>query len=202
MPEAEFVTGADTYLFLLAPAFGELRTIAEPRGLYRRHSGNNYSGRPFDERLAQLRAWSDATLDALARHCSERGVPADPAAWRRNTWVYRVSAAARLLDDVIPTRAPFVLVDDGDWSMAADDRRRPIPFVERDGGWWGRPADDAEAIAELERLHDDGARYLVFGFPAFWWREHYPGFAGWVDQSFARVAESDDVVVYDLAGAR
>ena len=200
MPEPPFVTGADTYLFLLAPAFGEIRRADRPLARYRRHGDNNYSGKPFDERLAELRRWSDVTLDALEAHCARLGVAADPAAWRRRTWVYRVSAAAETIDGLVPEGTPFVLVDDGDWSMQADERRRPIPFLERDGVWWGRPPDDATAIAELDRLRRSGARYLVLGFPAFWWLDHYPAFAEHVNDAYEQLAADDELLIYDLAG--
>lgn len=200
MPEADFLTGADTYLFLLAPAFGEVRRSREPLGRYRRHTENNYSGLPFDDRMTELRRWFDVTLRALAAVCEGRGIAADPAAWRRNGWVYRVTKAARQLDELIPPRTPFVLVDDGDWSMLPDERRRPIPFLERNGEFWGPPSDDAEAIAELERLRTAGASYLVFGFPAFWWLDYYAGFADHVAGSFERVAETKDLLAYDLSG--
>ena len=38
---------ADEYLYTLAPAFGRLRTIAEPQSCYRIHGQNIYSSADF-----------------------------------------------------------------------------------------------------------------------------------------------------------
>lgn len=198
MPEAPFRTGADTYLFLLAPAFGCVAAGTEPMGTYRLHASNNYSGRGFDERMERLRAWFDTSLDSLEHQCRRRGIPARPEAWRRNTWAYRVSDAVARLDAIIPPRAKYVLADAGEWALTPSERRRPIPFPERDGRYWGPPPDDTGAIQELERLRDDGARFLVFGFPAFWWLDHYRGLREHVESKFSPVARDAEMIIYDL----
>jgi hypothetical protein len=57
------------------------------------------------------------------------------------------------------------------------------------------------AIAELERLREAGARFLVFAWPAFWWLDHYSEFADYVRTRFERVAATDDLLVFDLGAA-
>jgi|GEM_PF-7049330 len=70
----------------------------------------------------------------------------------------------------------FILVDQDEWARKAPPGRVAVPFLERDGTYWGPPADDATAIRECQRLQKAGAGYLVFGWPAFWWVEHYSSF--------------------------
>jgi hypothetical protein len=79
------------------------------------------------------------------------------------------------------------------------DGRYAIPFIERDGVYWGRPTDDAMAITELERLREAGARILVFGSNAFWWFEHYSGFADHVRDRYRCVAKDDHLVAFDMS---
>lgn len=60
------------------------------------------------------------------------------------------------------------------WTDAELSIYRPFFFVERDGVDWGAPADDDAALKELTRLKDQGVRYLIFLWSAFWWQEIYP----------------------------
>lgn len=202
LPERWFESGgADTFLAIQAIAFGELRAAAEPLGEYRLHSTSQWTGRDFDERVELGLRRYDVAIDALEQHCRRRGLPADPESWRPRSWFHRLRAVAADIDALIPTDVPFVLVDDDNLGMRPTPGRRPVPFLERDGNWWGAPADDRTAIAELERLREAGARFLVFAWPAFWWLDYYREFADYVQASFERVEASDRLLVFDMGAA-
>ena len=50
-----------------------------------------------------------------------------------------------------------------------------LPFLERDGVYHGSPPDDATALSEFERLRGEGAGFMAYAWPAFWFLDHYPG---------------------------
>src|SRR5215207_785244 len=193
--------GADTFLAIQAVAFGELRAAAEPLGEYRLHSASQWTARDFEERVELGLRRYDVALAALERHCRRMGLPADAEGWRWRSWFHRLRAVAAEIDALIDSDVPFVLVDDDNLGMRPMPGSRPIPFLERDGNWWGPPADDRTAITELERLHEAGARFLVFAWPAFWWLDYYSGFADYVQARFERVAATDDFLVFDMGAA-
>jgi FkbM family methyltransferase len=60
------------------------------------------------------------------------------------------------------------------WTDAELSIYRRFFFVESDGVDWGAPSDDDAALQELKRLQDQGVRYLIFLWSAFWWQEIYP----------------------------
>ena len=76
--------------------------------------------------------------------------------------------------------------------MAAD--RNVRPFLEDTGP----PPDDQTAVTELEKMRDEGADFLAFGWPCFWWLTYYRGFVDHLDRNFVRVLENDRLVVFDL----
>jgi glycosyltransferase involved in cell wall biosynthesis len=193
--------GSDIFLSIQAVAFGELRAAAEPLGEYRLHSASQWTARDFEERVELGIRCYDISIDALEQHCRRMGLPADAEGWRRRSWFYRVRAVAADIDALIGSDVPFVLVDDDNLGMRPTPGRRPIPFLERDGNWWGPPADDGTAIAELERLREAGARFLVFAWTAFWWLDYYSGFVEYVQARFKRVAATDDLLMFDLGAA-
>jgi hypothetical protein len=95
-----------------------------------------------------------------------------------------------------------VLVDEAQW--VANDvapGRVTYPFIQRDGQYWGAPADDEQAIQELELLRRAGANYVAFGWPAFWWLDHYAGFEAYLRAHFTCVLRNDRFVVFDLREA-
>jgi hypothetical protein len=115
-------------------------------------------------------------------------------------WQDRILQSAREISDLVPSGDAFLLVDDDAWGTSDGfaDRRR-IPFLERDGRYWGGPQDDEAAIRELERLRAErGVGFLVVGWPAFWWLEHYTGFAAYLNASYSCLLANERVVVFDL----
>ena len=110
------------------------------------------------------------------------------------TWKLRINRAARDLKSLIPSSAIYILLDDGAFGagMAAD--RNVRPFLEDTGP----PLDDQTAVSELERMRREGAEFLAFGWPCFWWLTYYRGFVKHLDRNFVRVLENDRLVVFDL----
>jgi hypothetical protein len=100
---------------------------------------------------------------------------------------------------VIPPGEQFILADQDEWGTGADlAGHLRIPFLERDGEYWGSPPDATTAIRELERLRQDGAAFMVFGWPAFWWLDYYSELQGHLRSNFRCVLENDRVIVFDL----
>jgi hypothetical protein len=113
-----------------------------------------------------------------------------------------LNALRRTRDDIeslVPRGAAFIFVDDDQWGReAVADDRRPLPFIEKDGAYWGPPADDAVAIAELERLRDEGAELLLFAWPAFWWLEYYSKFAEHLSANYRKIWQGRRLIAFDL----
>jgi uncharacterized protein DUF4915 len=119
------------------------------------------------------------------------------ALWRR-----QVGLAAEEIAGLIPPADTFILVDGNQWQT---DRvfagRRRVLYVEQDGQYWGAPLDDNAAIDELERLRQGGARFMVFGWPAFWWLDYYVGMRQHLRTHFPCLLENDRLVVFDVRPA-
>lgn len=118
----------------------------------------------------------------------------------------QMSRLARVRQEVTALLGPsdtFILVDQAEWGEEdAMWDRRPLPFLERGGEYWGHPPDDATAVRELERLRAAGASFLVFGWPAFWWLEHYAGLHDHLRSNYRCVLRNDLVIVFDLRSGR
>jgi 2-polyprenyl-3-methyl-5-hydroxy-6-metoxy-1,4-benzoquinol methylase len=104
-----------------------------------------------------------------------------------------------IVNNIVPTGETFILVDEDQWGGGEPvPDRRAIPFLERDGQYWGPPADDETAIRELQRLVHEGAGFIVFAWPAFWWFEYYSGLARHLRSTFRCVLQNERAVVFDL----
>jgi hypothetical protein len=110
----------------------------------------------------------------------------------------RLQRAIEEIRALVPRAESVILVDDGQWGPDVVPDRRVFPFLERDGYYWGRPADDAAAIQELERLRQKAPGFMVFGWPAFWWLEHYAGLHRRLRSEFPCVLDNDRVIAFDL----
>lgn len=72
-----------------------------------------------------------------------------------------------------------------------------------DGRYAGyHPKDSRTAIEHLEEFrHHDAADYLMFPGTAFWWLEHYSGFARYLDESHTKIWSDEHCLIYRLNGA-
>jgi hypothetical protein len=205
LPEAGNPLWPDFYLATLAPLYGLVHRLPEPQGLYRIH-GTNWTSGSIETRLEWLRQQQDRCEEALSRHCRALGLHPDIEGYRRHSWyewLRQIHVAARDLAGFVSPQVPYILVDEATWEtrdLALPGR--PIPFPERHGQYGGRPADDETAVREFERLRRAGAAYMVFGWPAFWWLEHYKGLTRRLRSEFRCVLENDRVIVFDLRGGR
>jgi hypothetical protein len=128
---------------------------------------------------------------------------ADASFWEKSALADALEHEARVrvaLDEllaVVPEGEGLVLVDQDQWGTGATLRgRRLWPFLERDGQYWGPPADDGTAIDELERLRRGGAHYVVVGWPAFWWLDHYAGFHRHLRSELRPLRETAQLVAF------
>jgi glycosyltransferase involved in cell wall biosynthesis len=115
------------------------------------------------------------------------------------SWSEQLETARRDLQLLLPAGESFILVDEDQWrSEVIAEGRRPLPFLERGGQYWGPPPDDATAILEVERMRTEGANFMVFGWPAFWWLDCYGGLRDHLSSNYHRVARNSRMVVFDL----
>ncbi len=199
MPEEQYRICADAYLFALAPAFGAIRRISEPQGVYRVHSQNNYWGKAFDESLDRGVSVFDQQCLGLSEFFRRRGIGTDPAPWKNKSWFHRLQSATQDIAALVPPAGTFILVDEDQWGTGeVVAGRRRSPFVERDGQYAGPPPDDASAVRELERLRLRGADFMIFAWPAFWWLEYYTGLHQYLRSQFRCVVENERLVAFDL----
>jgi hypothetical protein len=92
----------------------------------------------------------------------------------------------------------FILVDEEQIRMNMATIHQAIPFTEKDGKYAGEPSDAATAIMEVERLRNEGAGFMVFAWPAFWWLEHYQELDQYLRSNFSCLLENENLVLFDL----
>jgi glycosyltransferase involved in cell wall biosynthesis len=203
IPENEFRLGADTYLFEMAPFFGPVKRINVSQGAYRIHGHNNYWAKPFETKLQFELGFYDCLFERLDDYCQKLGLKADSKTWRTHSWFHRLDQAVREIEREIPQGEKIILVDDMTWGTGASlSGRTVIPFLEQRGEYAGPPENDVQAQAELERLRGDGAGYLVFSWPSFWWLEHYGNFYQALRLNHPCVLENDRLIIFDLKEKR
>jgi hypothetical protein len=113
-------------------------------------------------------------------------------------WRDQVNLATQELATLIPLGEVFILVDEEQFGNEISSGRQAIPFLEREGKYWGPPPDDMTAIHELERLRKSGANFIVFGWPAFWWLDHYTEMHHYLQSNFRCVLKNDRLEAFDL----
>ena len=115
--------------------------------------------------------------------------PMDPASYAR--LITRIRSLART---VVPFNAVVAVVSRGDEALVNLDGRIAWHFPRLDDGRWlgHHPRDSKDAIAHLERLRRQGARYLLFPSTALWWLAHYADFARHLESTAMPLARQDD----------
>ena len=197
VPESEFRLSADAYLMALAPLYGRLVAVEPPQAHYRRHGANAWGG-SYDEVARANREVSRKLLAITAEHATRQGLVVDPEQWQRRNYDFNLAGSLEDLDSVVGHSTPFVLIDGQQLGLDSTSGRQVIPFLERDGVYWGAPEDDREAIACLERLRSEGARFLVLAWPSFWWMDHYTAFMEHVRRSYPSRLENHRLLIFEL----
>jgi hypothetical protein len=119
----------------------------------------------------------------------------------KTAWWDQVHLAMQEIVTLIAPGDTFILVDQAKFGNVVTAGRRAVPFLERDGQYQGPPPDDATAIRELERLRRSGASFIAFGWPAFWWLNHYSELYRHLRSKFRCVLQNDRLSVFDLRPA-
>jgi len=100
---------------------------------------------------------------------------------------------------LLPPGTRFILVDQGQWGgEQLVEGRSALRFAALDGVYGGPPDDDRSAVREVKRLRRHGASCIVFWRDAFWWLEHYPGLARYLDTAARPALNNDHLMVFDF----
>ncbi len=165
---------------------------------HRRNVERYFGDRPGD--LLVLDICGGEGWEAL---CPFLGVEVPEAPFpHANEWMHQLLAATAELASVVPPGESLVLVDQDAFGRGFAAGRRAVPFTEREGRYMGPPVDGAQAVAELLRLGAAGARFVVVGWPAFWWLEHYPELRAHLGGHFTCVLDTDRLKVFEALSLR
>jgi SAM-dependent methyltransferase len=148
--------------------------------------------------VRQDRASKLPRLSSLIQCDSDIQTYIHPRNYLNHAWQNRV---LRVSVDLATTTRPgdvIVLVDEDRFGTLYLPGRVVRPFIERGGTYFGPPQNDAEAIRELERMKADGASHLAVGWPAFWWLNHYKGFAKYLEERCFTALRNEQVIMYRL----
>lgn len=105
--------------------------------------------------------------------------------------------------DAVPVEASVLVVSRGDRTLLELEGRKARHFPQDGaGGYLGHhPRDSDDAVERLESLRAAGADYLVLPSTAYWWLDHYAGFAEHLRGHYPAI-ERDACTIFKLAGDR
>ncbi|HEX8296567.1 MAG TPA: glycosyltransferase family 2 protein [Chthoniobacteraceae bacterium] len=199
IPEKEFDTCPDIYLAALAPLYGQIRKIDEPQGFWRHHPFNASFIDQFGDNLRAGLRRAECYLQTIVQHAEKLGLTCDIAEMRTNSRWHQMDLAVTTMTSLIPEGDTLILADQDHWKTSGQVFGRPaLPFIEHEGQYWGCPADDEQAIRELERMRDLGARWIVFVWPYLWWLQHYAAFNDYLRTEYRLAKEDARIVIFDL----
>ena len=103
-----------------------------------------------------------------------------------------VARVRQLVHDTVPPGSTVLVLSKGDDELLGFTDRRGWHFPQGDdGGYAGHyPADSDACIAELERLRQRGADFLLIPETALWWLQHYTQFAAHLEQRYGVRADA------------
>lgn len=101
---------------------------------------------------------------------------------------------------VVPAGDRFILA--GSKSLVPLIPSYPAELLESRICFWSSPQSDHLAIAELNGFRHDGATFLAFAWPAFWWLDCYGELAAYLRSNGLCVLENERLVIYALEESR
>ena len=150
----------------------------------------------LQERLELLR--KDYARSPSVGKANDQRTPTDDWTDVRLLWA-NIHEAGKGIDSVVSAQDAVIFVDDGQWTNQLSSGRRLVPFLERGGQYWGLPSDSETAIQELERLRAEGARFIIFAQPAFWWLDFYAEFVAYLRSCYSLVLSDDRLIAFSLS---
>jgi len=114
------------------------------------------------------------------------------------------SSAAQLrdagleLNKITAPDALIVAADMGNPTIFYYANRKGWHFLEQRGIYGGTPKDSQQAIADLERLHRQGATHFVFTANTFWWLNSYPELTQHLNETATLVEATPAFKIYRL----
>lgn len=106
-----------------------------------------------------------------------------------------------LVAKTVPPGATVLVISKGDDELLALGSIRAAHFPQaEDGRYRGfYPKTSEDAIAQLEKLRESGAEYLLIPATAMWWLEHYAELGKHLELRYRRIAgEQETCVVFRL----
>lgn len=202
---ARQVSDVSAELVRLTVALGSARPVAMPGEDPRLPAAAGVRDLALDhDAFLREAARLEGGLAALQRRLESAGIPAhapgegftaSPALGYRSL----VEGLRAAVTEAVPPGAQTLVVSRGDRELVdlegLDCRHFPQDSAGRYAGY--HPRDGAEAVAQLEKLREDGAEYLVFPATAYWWLEHYAELAEHL-RGFERI-DRDVCAIFNLA---
>ena len=94
--------------------------------------------------------------------------------------------------------ALIIAADMGNPTIFYYARRKGWHFLEQSAIYGGNPKDSQQAIADLERLHRQGATHFVFTTNTFWWLNSYPELTRHLAESATLLEATSEFRIYKL----
>jgi 4-amino-4-deoxy-L-arabinose transferase-like glycosyltransferase len=106
--------------------------------------------------------------------------------------------AGLTLEEITPENSLIAAADNGDPTVLYYGKRKGWHFLEKDGIYYGDPDGSEPAIADLQRLREKGAKYVVFTSNTDWWLDLYPEFREYLHENSALIAATSRFSIYRL----
>ena len=106
--------------------------------------------------------------------------------------------AGLALKEITPESSLIAAADNGDPAVLYYGERKGWHFLEKDGIYYGDPNGSAPAIADLRKLREKGAHYVVFTSNTAWWLDLYPEFREYVQANSAPITVTSEFRIYRL----
>lgn len=135
-----------------------------------------------------------ASIEESPHQATTAELNTDEALMDAATYARLITRIRSLVRTVVPFNAVVAVVSRGDEALVELEGRIAWHFPRlEDGRWLGHhPKDSEEAIARLERLRRQGARYLLFPSTTLWWLTHYEDFAQHLHSTASPLVRHDD----------
>jgi hypothetical protein len=175
----------------LTPVSDDMQALAAAEEIYR--SCSQHVALQADDMAEQLDSLLNM-LEPVVRMQEMNNSRREKVIWDR-----KIRLTRQDIDTVIPPGSMFILVDECKLEFTPKiSGRRIVRFLEYEGEYWGQPENDSAAIRELKRLQGQGAEYIVFSWPSFWWLDFYSDFSHHLHNAYCCLLKNDRLVVFDL----